>query len=63
MVSKIIPTHDINYSNELRISQILKKIDSGKKYYLTFEKYCYINSIPEERHDFVKVHYINDDFT
>lgn len=63
MVSKIIPTHDINYSNELRISQILKKIDSGKKYYLTFEKYCYINNIPEERHDFVKVHYINDEFT
>jgi hypothetical protein len=41
MVSKVIPTHDVHYSNELKISQVLKKIDPGKKYYLTFEKYCF----------------------
>lgn len=63
MVSKIIPTHDVNYSNELRISQVLKKIDPGKKYYLTFEKYCFINKIPEDRRDFVNVHYLNDELT
>jgi len=63
MVSKVIPTHDINYSNELNISQVLKKIDPVKKYYLTFEKYCYINNIPEDRRDFVNVHYLNDELT
>jgi len=63
MVSKVIPTHDVNYSNELKISQVLKKIDPGKKYYLTFEKYCYINNIPDDRRDFVNVHYLNDDPT
>ena len=63
MVSKVIPTHDIHYSNELKISQVLKKIDPGKKYYLTFEKYCYINNIPDDRRDFVNVHYLNDELT
>ena len=63
MVSKVIPTHDANYSNELKISQVLKKIDPGKKYYLTFEKYCYINNIPDERRDFLNVHYLNDELT
>ena len=63
MVSKIIPTHDVHYSNELKISQVLKKIDPGKKYYITFEKYCYINNIPEERRDFLNVHYLNDELT
>jgi len=63
MVSKVIPTHDANYSNELKISQVLKKIDPGKKYYLTFEKYCYINNIPDDRRDFVNVHYLNDELT
>jgi serine/threonine protein kinase len=63
MVSKVIPTHDMNYSNELKISQVLKKIDPVKKYYLTFEKYCYINNIPDDRRDFVNVHYLNDELT
>jgi serine/threonine protein kinase len=63
MVSKIIPTNDIHYTNELKISQVLKKIDPVKKYYITFEKYCFINNIPEDRHDFVNVHYINDKLT
>lgn len=62
-VSKIIPTHDTHYTNELKISQVLKKIDPMKKYYLTFEKYCYINDIPDDRRDFIKVHYLNDDMT
>lgn len=63
MVSKVIPTHDIHYSNELKISQVLKKIDPAKKYYLTFEKYCFINQIPDDRRDFVNVHYLNDELT
>ncbi len=63
MVSKVILTQDTNYTNELKISQVLKKIDPGKKYYLTFEKYCYINNIPEDRKDFVNVHYLNDELT
>jgi serine/threonine protein kinase len=63
MVSKIIPTNDIHYSNELKISQVLKKIDPSKKYYLTFEKYCYTNNIPDNRRDLVNVHYLNDELT
>jgi len=63
MVSKLIPTHDTHITNELKISQILKKIDPGKKYFITFEKYCYINEIPEKRKDLVEVHYLNDELT
>ena len=63
MVSKVIPTQDVNYSNELKISQVLKKLDPVKKYYLTFDKYCYINNIPEERRDLLNVHYLNDALT
>lgn len=63
MVSKVIPTHDIHYSNELKISQVLKKIDPARKYYLTFEKYCFINQIPDDRRDFINVHYLNDELT
>jgi len=63
MVSKIMLSQDMNYSNELSISHVLKKIDPGKKYYLTFDKYCYINNIPDERRDLVNVHYLNDELT
>ena len=62
-VSKIIRAVDNDISNELKISQILKKLDPHKKYYITFEKYCYINDIPEDRTDLVSVHYVNDELT
>lgn len=63
MVSKVISTNDPHYTNELKISQVLKKIDPAKKYYLTFEKYCYMNHIPDDRRDFINVHYLNDEMT
>ncbi len=63
MVSKIVRSSDPSYSNELKISQILRKIDSSKKYYITFDKYCYINEPISDRTDIVNVHYINDELT
>lgn len=63
MVSKILHTNDTNYSNEKNLSQILQKIDPANKYYLTFEKYCYINHIPDNRKDVINVHYLNDEMT
>ena len=63
MVSKIVTNTDEDFYNELKISQILKKIDPMKKYYLTFEKYCYINNIPADRDDLLSVHYLDEDFS
>ena len=63
MVSKIVKSSDANYSNELKISQVLKKIDPAKKYYITFDKYCYINNVPKERDDIISVHYTNESMT
>jgi serine/threonine protein kinase len=63
MVSKIIPATDKDFYNELRISQMLKKLDPSKKYYLTFEKYCYINNIPKDRDDLENVHFLDDEFS
>lgn len=63
MVSKVIPATDKDFYNELRISQMLKKLDPSKKYYLTFEKYCYINNIPKDRDDLENVHFLDDEFS
>ena len=63
MVSKIIRDSDSDITNELKISQILKKLDPTKKYYITFDKYCYINNIPDERKDLISVHYTNEDLS
>ena len=63
MVSKIIPVTDYDFYNELRISQMLKKLDPTKKYYLTFEKYCYINNIPEDRKDLLDVHFLDNEYS
>lgn len=58
LVSKITK-EDI--SNEIKISSILYKLDPTRKYYMTFNKYCYINEIPANRTDIVKVHYTDED--
>jgi serine/threonine protein kinase len=63
MVSKIIRNADSDITNELKISNILKKLDPTKKYYITFDKYCYINKIPEDRNDLISVHYTDSDMS
>lgn len=50
-------------SNEIKISSILRKLDPNKKYYLTSDKYCYLNNIPEDREDIVSVHFTDEDLT
>lgn len=59
-VSKIT-NEDI--TNEIKISSILSKLDPTKQYYLTSNKYCYINNIPENRDDIISVHFTDEDFT
>jgi serine/threonine protein kinase len=60
LVSKIT-NEDV--TNEIKIMSILRKLDPTKKYYLTTEKYCYMNTIPENRNDIVNVRFIDDKFS
>lgn len=60
LVSKITME---NINNEVKIATILHKLDPNKKYYITSKKYCYINEIPDDRTDIVKVHFTDDDFS
>jgi serine/threonine protein kinase len=50
-------------TNEIKISNILSKLDPSKKYYITYDKYCYLNNIPDNRDDLVSVHYTDDKLT
>jgi serine/threonine protein kinase len=60
LVSKIVKSPTKEITNELKISGILKKIDFQNKYFITYNKYCNINKIPENRNDIINVHYVND---
>lgn len=64
-VSKLIKDTESEILNEITISNILKKLDPNKKYFLTIEKHCYINNISNEisesRSDIALVNYIDDD--
>ena len=69
-VSKIIqnPLIDSTATNEIKISKLLKKLDSQQHYYLTFNKYCYItedniNKDIQGRKDIINIHYNNDRLT
>lgn len=62
-ISKIIRDTSEDFTNEFKISSILRKLDPTKKYYITYDKYCYINNIPKDRDDIISVHYINDKLT
>ena len=63
-VSKIVkdPEND-DITSEIKISNILKKIDPLQKYFITFENKCYINNIPIDRKDLVSVKYTDNDLT
>jgi serine/threonine protein kinase len=64
-VSKLIKDTDSETNNEINISNILRKLDPNKKYFLTIEKHCFINNISSEisssRSDIVLGNYIDDD--
>lgn len=62
-VSKILRDSRDDITSELKISSILHKLDPTKKYYITYDKYCYINNIPEDRDDIISVHYTDDKLT
>jgi len=62
-VSKIIKHQSDTLTKELKISNILKKIDPGHNFYVTIDKYCFINEIPEYRTDITNVKYKNDDLS
>jgi serine/threonine protein kinase len=50
-------------TDEIKISSILSKLDPNNKYYITYNKYCYLNNIPDYRNDLVSVHYTDEAFT
>ena len=62
-VSKIIKHQTETLSKELRISNMLKKIDPGHKFYITIDKYCFINHIPKNRTDLTNVKYKNNNMS
>ena len=62
-VSKIIKKQSQALSKELKISNILKKIDPGHKFYITIDNYCFIDKIPNNRTDLTNVKYKNDDLS
>jgi len=62
-VSKIIKTESSDITKELKISNMLKKLDPGQHFYITIDKYCFINKIPENRTDLTNVKYKNDDLS
>ena len=56
-VSKIVRIPTDTITEELNMSKILKNIDKESKYFITFDNYCYINKIPEDRTDLADVVY------
>jgi hypothetical protein len=62
-VSKIIKQQSDTISKELKISDMLKKIDPTHNFYITIDKYCFINEIPNDRTDISNVKYDDDDLS
>ena len=56
-ISKIIKHESDTLKKELAISEQLKNLDPGHKFYITIDKYCFINDIPRNRTDLVNVTY------
>ena len=59
-ISKIIKHESDTLKKELAISEQLKNLDPGHKFYITIDKYCFINDIPRNRTDLVNVIYKDD---
>ena len=62
-VSKIIKHQTKELNKELNISNMLKKLDPGQQFYITIDKYCFINEIPKHRTDLTNVKYKNDNLS
>jgi hypothetical protein len=62
-VSKIIKHQSETLNKELKISNMLKKIDPKHNFYTTIDKYCFINNIPKNRTDLTNVKYKDNDLS
>ena len=62
-VSKIIKHQSESLNKELKISNMLKKLDPLNNFYITIDKYCFINEIPEYRTDLTNVKYTDKDLS
>jgi len=60
-VSKIVTNSNIeDISHEIKISNILNKIDPNNIYFITVIDYCNITKLPKDRTDVINVKYKND---
>jgi serine/threonine protein kinase len=56
-ISKIIKTQSDTINKEIKLNSILNKIDNKHMFYVTIDKYCFIDEIPSNRSDLVNVKY------
>jgi serine/threonine protein kinase len=62
-VSKIIRDTNDKFYEEIKIAKILKRIDKEQKYYITFNNYCNLKRLPEDRNDIADVIYKDDEYS
>jgi len=62
-VSKIIKHQSTEINKELKISNMLKKLDPGQQFFITIDKYCFINKIPNNRTDLTNVKYKDEELS
>jgi len=60
-ISKIIKTQSYSLNKELKINNILTKLDPYHNFYVTVDKYCFINEIPSDRTDLINVKYKDEE--
>ena len=56
-VSKIIINPDEDSIDELKISSLIKKFDPKQKHFITYDSYCNLKQIPNNRNNTAKVKY------
>ena len=56
-ISKIIKTQSDAINKEIKLNNILNKIDPNHNFYVTVDKYCFVNEIPSNRSDLINVKY------
>ena len=60
-ISKIIKTQSDSINKEIKLNNILNKIDQTHIFYVTIDKYCFIDEIPQSRSDLINVKYKDED--
>ena len=58
-VSKIIIKPDEDSIDELKISSLIKKFDPKQIHFITYDSYCNVKQVPNNRNNTVKVKYSN----